>query len=292
MAHISSTGLMIVGQTPFDGPRSWTLEKSANGAPRMSSDRANIATDREPTPHWRVVSGSANGRRAIFQASAVTFSGFVSSGTPPRKASPALASACAVLLGGAIVLALHELGPHSRHMAAHLISMNLVAPLVAAILSVRRAVRIGPALLWITTFGQIAVLWLWHAPAVYNATATSAPLQTLMHGSLFVAALLLWFSVINVRERSRWQAIPALIVTGKLACLLAALLIFAPRTLYAAAAHLTHAYDHLALDDQQLAGLLMITVCPLSYLVAAVVLAVQWIGPGTSETPRPDAIAS
>ena len=60
-----------------------------------------------------------------------------------------------------------------------------------------------------------------------------------------------------------------------------ALLIFAPRTLY-----------HLALDDQQLAGLLMITVCPLSYLVAAVVLAVQWIGPGTSETPRPDAIAS
>ena len=41
-------------------------------------------------------------------------------------------------------------------------------------------------------------------------------------------------------------------------------------------AHL-HATGHL-LDDQHLAGLLMITACPLSYLVAAVIITVQLIG--------------
>ena len=58
-------------------------------------------------------------------------------------------------------------------------------------------------------------------------------------------------------------------------------------TLYEFAGHLVHAAGHLpafrALDDQQLAGLLMITACPLSYLVAAVIITVQLIGrPQTS----------
>ena len=35
-----------------------------------------------------------------------------------------------------------------------------------------------------------------------------------------------------------------------------------------------------SLDDQQLAGLLMIAACPLSYLVAAVVITVQLLNRG------------
>lgn len=63
----------------------------------------------------------------------------------------------------------------------------------------------------------------------------------------------------------------ALLLTGKLACLLGALLIFAPRELY-------RLHGLPSLEDQQLAGLLMITACPLSYVVAGVAMAAQAIG--------------
>jgi putative membrane protein len=113
-----------------------------------------------------------------------------------------------------------------------------------------------------------------------------------LHAALFLAALLFWLALLTISAASRWQTIPALLLTGKLACLLAALLIFAPRTLYVSAGHLAHAAEHFsalrALDDQQLAGLLMITACPLSYLVAAVIITVQLIGrPETSAAPMP-----
>ncbi len=64
----------------------------------------------------------------------------------------------------------------------------------------------------------------------------------------------------------------ALLVSGKLACLLGVLFVFAPRPLLAHAGHFVHAQ---VLADQHLAGLLMIAACPLSYVLTAVVLAVQ-----------------
>lgn len=88
-----------------------------------------------------------------------------------------------------------------------------------------------------------------------------------MHGSLFLAALAFWVLLLDMMERSGWQAILGLLLTGKLACLLGALLIFAARPLYSDA----------ALADQQLAGLLMITACPLSYIAAGVVIAARLI---------------
>ena len=81
--------------------------------------------------------------------------------------------------------------------------------------------------------------------------------------------------LLSLPEPRRWHALPALLLTGKLVCLLAALLVFAPRALYGASHQ--HAALMQPLDDQQLAGLLMIAACPLSYLVAAVVITVQLI---------------
>lgn len=201
-----------------------------------------------------------------------------------RTVSPAIASAGAVLVAGTIILSVYSLGPEARHMVAHIVSMNVVAPLIAAALAVRlTAITTRPAFLWSATLLQIVLLWAWHAPAVYNAVAGAPLLQLAMHGLLFAVATLFWFSLLTVTRVSRWQTIPALLLTGKLACLLAALLIFAPRTLYDAAGHLAHAATQAvnlsALDDQHLAGLLMITACPLSYLVAAVIIATQLVGP-------------
>ena len=199
-----------------------------------------------------------------------------------RMTSAAVASAGTVLFAGAIILSLYDLDTHSRHMALHIISMNVVAPLLAALVLARwHAVATRPALLWTATLVQIVLLWAWHAPAVYDVAMKSHTAQLAMHGLLFVAALLFWLALLTVGKPARWQTLPALLLTGKLACLLAALLIFAPRTLYDAAGHLAHSAQRLSglgnLDDQHLAGLLMITACPLSYLVAAVMIAVQLV---------------
>ena len=94
-------------------------------------------------------------------------------------------------------------------------------------------------------------------------------------------ALSFWMLLLSLPDARRWHALPALLLTGKLVCLLAALLVFAPRALYGAG----HAHGPLiaALDDQHLAGLLMIAACPLSYLVAAVVITVQLLNRACSD---------
>jgi putative membrane protein len=167
-------------------------------------------------------------------------------------------------------------------MMLHIASMNVVAPLLAASAIHRRARDVRATWLWIATLIQIVLLWTSHSPAVHNVIVQSPALGLALHGVLFLAALFFWFFLLTISAAARWQTVPALLLTGKLACLLAALLIFAPRTLYESAGHLAHAAEHLpefrALDDQHLAGLLMIAACPLSYLVAAVIITMQLIG--------------
>jgi len=207
----------------------------------------------------------------------------------------AVASATAVLLTGAAVLLVYDLGHFSIHMMLHIASMNIAAPWLAALIVTRRQIGGTRAFwLWIATFFQIVLLWTWHSPAVHGVTIRSPALGLTLHAALFLTALLFWLALLTISAASRWQTIPALLLTGKLACLLAALLIFAPRTLYESADHLAHAAEHFsvlrALDDQQLAGLLMITACPLSYLVAALIITVQLIGRPETSAPMPRGI--
>ena len=208
-----------------------------------------------------------------------------------RMTSAAVASGGTVVFVGAMILPLYDFGPLSRHMAMHIVSMNIVAPLLAAVLLARQQnADTRPAWLWAATLVQIVMLWTWHAPAIYELAVKSHVVQFAMHGLLFAAALAFWLALLSVRTPSRWQTLPALLLTGKLACLLAALLIFAPRTLYERAGHLSHTVERLSglqgLDDQQLAGLLMITACPLSYLVAAVMIAIQLISKPAAQSAR------
>lgn len=193
-----------------------------------------------------------------------------------RGAGAAVISASAVLIAGVIIGLFHDLGPQARHMGMHILSMNVIAPLLAALVIARRQ-HYGsqPAHFWIVTLAQIAAVWMMHAPTIQAAAIDRPGLQFAIHGFLFLVALWFWTTLLSLPQARRWHAIPALLLSGKLVCLLAALLVFAPRTLYGtvqargAAAH--------ALDDQHLAGLLMIAACPLSYLVAAIIITVQLV---------------
>lgn len=191
------------------------------------------------------------------------------SAPPGPRAVPAFASAGAVLALCAIVVTLHEPGPHAWHMGLHIVTMSIVAPLLAASLA-SHARRSQASSLWAAALMQIVLLWGAHVPAVQDAAMGGLP-RVALHVVLMAAALWFWIALLSLPPSRRWHALPALLLTGKLVCLLAALLVFAPRALYSAGHH-----GHTA-DDQHLAALLMLTACPLSYLVAAVIIAADLI---------------
>ena len=201
-----------------------------------------------------------------------------------RAILPATASAFSVLAVVILIATTHQFGSLSSHMALHIALMNVAAPLIAGML-VRRSESSRPTNLWAIAAFQIMLLWIAHAPSVHRLMAGSQLLQASMHMFLFVTALFFWRALLGLSPNCRWQVIPVLLLTGKLFCLLAVLLIFAPRLLYEmpASEHVAHVHGtSVGLADQQLAGLLMVAACPLSYLVAGVIFAAQIIRPGLS----------
>lgn len=169
--------------------------------------------------------------------------------------------------------------PLADHMAIHILSMNLLAPLAALAWRNSVADHRGRTIpLAAATFLQIALLWGWHTPAALEAALADPALHLTMQVSLLASALWFWAGVFDATGARRWRALFALLVTGKLFCLLGVLMVFAPRALYTLAAS---GHDHGAagggLEDQQLAGLLMITACPLTFVLTGVVIAARWI---------------
>jgi putative membrane protein len=165
----------------------------------------------------------------------------------------------------------------TQHMAAHIAAMNVVAPLLAG-----AWVRIGgiegrlpERQLAPAAALQIMLLWGWHSPAILTGAFQSTLLLVLMHLSLFLAAVWFWLGVIAGARRGGWSPLAALLLTGKLFCLLGVLLTFAPRGLYEQVAIICFGSTPLQglLEDQQLAGLLMLTACPIVYVSAAIAIA-------------------
>jgi putative membrane protein len=193
----------------------------------------------------------------------------------PGLAAPA--SAMAVLVATVPLVLGHELGPLSRHMLIHILTMNVAAPGLAAMLvATTRTREVAPGRLWLIAAAQVLLLWLLHTPRFHLMAAHSAATGLTMHVALAGLAVTFWFAVLSLPRTQRWHAPAILLLTGKLACLLAAILIFSPRLLYSGD-HGTHAGFDLA--DRHLAGLLMIVACPLSYVTAAILITVRLIHP-------------
>lgn len=201
----------------------------------------------------------------------------------PRKAlaeprGRSLTTALLALAGtGAAVFALFAdallaVEPFSHHMIAHIAFMNAAAPAAALIfhLHVRRAPFRLRALALFAAL-QLILFFAWHSPPMIAQAMASQIASLQMQISLFAAAFLFWLAVFHQRPSATWRSIAALLITGKLFCLMAVVLVFSPRVLYAA-----HA-DAISLADQQLAGLVMVVVCPLAYVASAVFLTVRWL---------------
>lgn len=225
----------------------------------------------EPIRVRRVVTGLAVKIRRGAELDA--FFSKCSRWTFDRRARPAWISAAAVVVASSIAAAFHDLDQQSRHMVAHIAAMNVAAPVAAALFAERIARRLGPQMLWALVVAQVGLLWASHTPQAHAWLSHSHAAGLAALVVLFVLAVLFWASALGQYGPRLWHSVGALLITGKLTCLLAALLVFSTRPLYL---NSNAAGD--ALSDQQLAGLLMLAACPVSYVVAAIVITADLIG--------------
>jgi putative membrane protein len=195
--------------------------------------------------------------------------------------SPALPSLA--IIGALIALATAWIWPipgmardlFAAHMFQHLLVINVAAMLIAAARDWLPAVRHVTTLPIVTAL-QLAALWMWHAPAVLEMVHHSPVWQGLMQVSLFAAAWLFWRAVLGCWNRPVWHPIFALLITGKIFCVLGATFVFSRRPLYPHFGS-PESWGFSALEDQQLAGLLMVSSCALIYVAAAVALFARWL---------------
>jgi putative membrane protein len=199
-----------------------------------------------------------------------------------------------LLLVVALVSPLHALGEtlFSAHMAQHELLMTVAAPLlvlgrpiVPAIFALPPRVR-SAATAWsqnprfrrgwerITRPGtawliHAIVIWVWHAPLLYEATLGSGAVHALQHLCFIGSALLFWWTVLEPAWAERGLAMLSLFTTMVHTGALGAILALSGTLWYPAYADTTRAWGLTALEDQQLGGMIMWIPGGAAYLVAA-----------------------
>jgi len=164
----------------------------------------------------------------------------------------------------------------SARVLHHVILVSAVAPLLAtAYPTQRHFLPLAPLVVI-----HAVILWLWHTPGGYAWGLATVPAYWLMQVSLLGSAWLMWREVLAPTSRPG-PALMALAATIGQMGLLGALIVFAPRPLYAAHFASAWAWGLSPLVDQQLAGLLMWVPAMLPYLGAGLWLA--WTNLRTAE---------
>jgi putative membrane protein len=153
----------------------------------------------------------------------------------------------------------------SARIGQHMILILLAAPLLvwggADILLARLfgfdASRRAKAEVFITALLFAFALWFWHMPEPYDATLRSHMVYWSMEISLLLTSVLLWRCLLRDLTRNPGPAIAASLFTGLQMTGLGALLVFAPRAMFAVHFTTTEAWGLSPLQDQQLGGLIM-----------------------------------
>ncbi len=216
-------------------------------------------------------------------------------------------------VAGTLVLILALLSPldaladryFSAHMTQHLLIMLVAPPLLVASqpaiawmwafaparrrslarwwaggdARARRVLRglLHPAVVWVAAS---AALWFWHMPRPYAWALENEGIHSLEHTSFFLTSLALFYLMFAPRGRSGLGyggAVLLGVTFGMQNGFLGAILTFATHPFYAA--HALHAGlgGISALEDQQLAGLIMWVPASLVHLLLLGVLCVQWL---------------
>ena len=163
-------------------------------------------------------------------------------------------------------------------MLLHLSAMSIAAPLLAVLAARQWAeAPISARDLWLSVAINLACLAAFHVPPTQQAAAGSTLAQCAAAIALLSAATWFWTLFLIAGRERPWLSILPLLLTGKFVCLIGALLIFAPRDLYQldGLVFALCAVGSSTREDQQMAGLVMIVACSLSYVAVAVASAAR-----------------
>lgn len=220
-----------------------------------------------------------------------------------------LAGAAAAVLALVSPVAAVSVELFSAHMVQHLLLLFVVAPSVAA-------GDPGPALLALLPAGprrrvvgawrrlppglrgpggavaagagvSAAMLWLWHAPGLYQAAVAWPAVHVAEHVSLVVPAVVFWGAVVRRRSRHRQLLIATVLASVALVMaggVLGAILSFVPEHLYPVY-DATSRYGLSAIEDQRLAGALLWVVGGPAYALAAVTAVIRGLDASEDLTP-------
>ncbi len=203
----------------------------------------------------------------------------------------------------ALLSPLHTLGEaylFSAHMLQHLLLLLVVPPLLLGGLTpellqrvlrrplvrlVERELR-RPVVAWLLGIGT---MWLWHLPALYNASLEYEWVHIVEHLAFILTSVIFWWPVMAPSDEGQMSPLIVVIYlfTAMLASsLLGIILTFAAPGLYPAYLDPEDRHGILALLrkgwgmtpelDQQVGGLLMWVPGSLAYLVAIMALLARW----------------
>lgn len=161
----------------------------------------------------------------------------------------------------------------SARVVHHVLLTAAVAP--AIVLSLPDEPRRTSLSLPFWTAAQAFLFWAWHAPPLYAAALSNHAVYWLMQLSLLGPACAFWLAV---RRSPPTMAVGALLATMVQMGLLGALITFAGAPLYAPHFLTTQPWGLTALEDQQLAGLIMWAPSAGIYLGIALAIASRWLG--------------
>lgn len=134
----------------------------------------------------------------------------------------------------------------------------------------------NPLVAWVI---HAIALWVWHVPALFQATLRSDLVHTLQHLSFLGSALLFWWALIHGRRglMGYGAAVLYMFTTSVHSGVLGALITFAHSAWYPAYATSTQSWGLTPIEDQQLGGLIMWIPAGLVYIVAGMALMVGWM---------------
>jgi cytochrome c oxidase assembly factor CtaG len=220
---------------------------------------------------------------------------------PTWKAVAFVAGCAAVAI--ALLSAIDEvaLDLFTAHMIQHELLMALAAPLLVAaepgvviLWSLPRGARraVGglisapavrrvwarltrPFEAWVL---HAAAIWIWHVPSLFQAALTNETVHLAQHLTFFGSGLLYWWAVLHPRRRAALGiSIVSLFGTTVQTAALGALLATSHVVWYPAYGARAAPWGFTALEDQQLAGLVMWIPAGFMYLVAALAVTRRWM---------------
>lgn len=201
--------------------------------------------------------------------SALLVAAYVRTGNP-RRGCAFWAGTCLFLLLYMSPFCALTVSLFSARAAHHVILIGMAAPLLALGFPEEGRQRWRMPLAVLVAMHAV-ILWLWHAPAIYDFAIRGAVPYWMMQLSLLGSAFAMWRRIL-APQTEIGAALVALLATVVQMGMLGALLTFAREPLYEPHFTTTLPYGLTSLADQQLAGLIMWVPAALPYLGAAVVL--------------------